>query len=523
MAEGASDEDREKARELYFGDNDLTQSEIAEEVDVSPGTITKWKAEWEAQKEEREQLESTFLQEGASVTAERVAEAAKTMDGVGKKKAKSLKNILELREGVLKDPNELYKVAQKVLETDKFWTEYLVRAVYPHMDESNAGPGGGSGSGVFFGNDNSQQQQPQQPQQPPQFNMGGGQSPPQQQQSPFANNQQQQQPGNQMEMMMTMMQQQMQQQQEMIQAMAENQESDDETDSEVEVLRQELRSMREEMSSDTGPLDQIKELVEAQETLKQLSGDDDSGSADVEQLAGVLQQEIAQLRQEFQADDSPDIDPAILNSGDSSLATLALLAESTDMDASAIQSLAGEIGEVESDPEVAKKKYEKDIKELEVESKQERYDAILQAIENSAESLVGIVGQGIAGGGEPPEAAEEVVPDERPQQATNGAESDISPAQRMVMGMDEAEDEQPQAEPAREPEHEPVREAEADPEPEPEPEPGPEQTGDGGEVVEQETIEDPAAVCPGCGQEFDSERGFWGHKSHCDDLNEGDE
>jgi len=504
MAQEYPPEVKKRARELlveedgnsYRDVKEILEDEFDEVEGIAPKTIGNWNEKWQAERDNQERLENIAQGKPTNVTVDDVHSTAKKLPGVGAKKADALRDVVEMRESILKDPNELYRMAHKWLETDKETTEHFVRSLYPHL---NPDDGRGSEPEPMFG----QPQQNQQPQFQPGFQ--------QQQQNQQQQNQPQfappgrQQPGggqgqNQMGMMMQMFRQQMEQQQQLLEQLAS-----DETTSETEELRRELRELKSEQNEQSA-FDQMKELLELQ---KMMEPDDDGGgeAEQMQQFVTALQREIAELRDEVQDGGGMDMDPSILASGDSNLGTIALLAQQSDMDAEAIQSLAAQATSVESDPNVAEKKFEKEIKELEMEASEKKWDSILGAVEDSAESILALAGQAASGGDGGGGGLVEQPTEERRaevERQMNGNQQDrptVSPAQQRV-----------------EEEMDPTGEVVVVDEDQEELDDFPET--DDTDAAEEEEL---PVVCPGCGGEFETEQAFYGHKSGCDDLEELEE
>lgn len=336
----------------------------------------------------------------------------------------------------------------------------------------------------------------------------------------------QQQPQNQQNAQMQQMAQMFQQMQEQQQAMmkqmmqSQQQEEKDALEKKIERLESELSGGKD------SPADSIQEFVELKETLDKLN-DDDGSDERMEQVVGTLQQQLHGIQQQIAEDDSGAEMGQLMAQSDGQFGMLAALAQSGDVDAKEMVQLAQQLGEVETDPGVAEKKYEKEIEEMKVNAQQEKWESIMDGIgqltETVGETLGGAVAGG-SGGGESQSGGEvepEVQSTNQPEQTAQHPQSDgQSPAQRLV----ESVDGDPEPEPEPEPEVDEITpdtdaqqvievggdvsdETEPEPEPEPDPEPQPAKA-DGGEDV----------ICPGCGREdFDTERQLRGHKAHCEE------
>jgi len=354
--------------------------------------------------------------------------------------------------------------------------------------------------------------------------------------------QQNQQPqGNgQMAQFAQMMQQMQQQQQAMMEKMMQSQQdsTEDRLESEIEELKAQLDGGGDTVT------DSIQEFVELQETLDQLQDDDQTGSQ-TEELVGALQQQIQALRQEVNDGGGGGGMAEVAAQSDSQFGLLAALAQSGDIDANEMVDVAQKLGEVETDPNVAEKKYEKEIEEMKVQAEQEKWNSILSGLEDVADNFGEVVGAFAGGEQQQNGRAESTQQQAQTQQQTAadpGGERDEaeqrangqSPAQQIV----ESNAEDGEAEPVIE-EAEPGSESgqvEHDDEEglEVEPTPTEEETTDNDDQhavgvdaddpgdVESEPEETEAgggdAKCPGCGKEFETDQQVNGHKIHCDEV-----
>ena len=350
--------------------------------------------------------------------------------------------------------------------------------------------------------------------------------------------QQQQMQGNgQMAQFAQMMQQMQQQQREMMEKMMQSQQDTAEgrVEKKLEELDQQLNGGGDSVT------DSIQEFVELQETLDKLNNSDDAG-AQTEEVVGALQQQIQALRQEVADDSGGNQMAQRVAQSDSQMGLLAALAQSGDIGASEMVSVAQQLGEVETDPAVAEKKYEKEIEEMKVEAEQQKWESILDGLEDVASNAGEVVGA-FAGGQQQnqqqnQQAQQPQQQESQPQQTENGhvepeteAEPQQSPAQQIVeSGSEEV------AEPVIEEAEPEVQEVEEDTngdgELEVEPNPPEDEAAGTGEMAdvdagagESEDVEpepepepDDGAECPGCGKEFETERQRNGHLSHCDEV-----
>ena len=368
-----------------------------------------------------------------------------------------------------------------------------------------------------------------------------GQQPNQQQQGVQAGQPHQQQNG-QMAQFAQMMQQMQQQQQAMMEKMMQSQQdsTEDRLESEIEELKAQLNGGGDSVT------DSIQEFVELQETLDQLQDDDQTGSQ-TEELVGALQQQIQALRQEVNDGGGGGGMAEVAAQSDSQFGLLAALAQSGDIDANEMVDVAQKLGEVETDPNVAEKKYEKEIEEMKVQAEQEKWNSILSGLEDVADNFGEVVGAFAGGEQQQNGRAESTQQQAQAHQQTAadpGGERDEaeqrangqSPAQQIV----ESNTEEGEADPV-------IEEAEPEPESEQvglddeegldvEPTPAEEETtdndekaavgaddGDPGDVESEPEPEEAeadggGAKCPGCGKEFETEQQVNGHKIHCDEV-----
>lgn len=327
---------------------------------------------------------------------------------------------------------------------------------------------------------------------------------------------QQQQPPQQsgdMGQMAMMFRQMMNQQQQMMQEMMQKQEQ-----SEKDTLRREIDELKSELSSDDsgsgGVTESMKEVMELREMLDKFEGRNDDGQ--MEDVVGVLQQQLSSLERQIQdGNQSADLTQA-LSQGDSQFGLLAALAQSGDVDPTEMVELAQNLGEVETHPEVAEKKYEKEIEKMRVDAEREKWDSIL----NGAEQLATSIGSAFAGGALEQQANGDEPREAEPEVTARGGDAespgdDTSPAAQMVQqatemaaggGQDEAERVEPEP---------------ADVTPDTNSDEQAELIGESSVEVEEEVggdmqaEADGGAVCPDCGKAFESEQALWGHKSGC--------
>ena len=340
--------------------------------------------------------------------------------------------------------------------------------------------------------------------------------------------QQGQQQNQQMTQFAQMMRQMQQQQQAMMEQVMQQQQQ-----SEKEALEKKIEELEHQLSTDSSdsPADSLQEFVELKETLDKIN--DDGGSDErMEQVVGTLQQQLQGIQQQIADDDSGAEMGQLMANSDGQMGALLALAQSGDVDAQEMVQLAQQLGEVESDPEVAAKKYEKEIEEMRVEAEQEKWQSIMQGVEQltetAGETLAGAVGGAVSGGGDN-EAEAEAEPEVQTAEpevevSETGGQAAQSPAQELVQQASDSDDPEPEKD-----------EITPDSVGGDVVEPG---EGDTGEDVDPEVVEEPEissqpdpeaetakpdggeeeVVCPGCGREdFDDERQLRGHKAHCDE------
>ena len=340
--------------------------------------------------------------------------------------------------------------------------------------------------------------------------------------------QQGQQQNQQMTQFAQMMRQMQQQQQAMMEQVMQQQQQ-----SEKEALEKKIEELEHQLSTDSSdsPADSLQEFVELKETLDKIN--DDGGSDErMEQVVGTLQQQLQGIQQQIADDDSGAEMGQLMANSDGQMGALLALAQSGDVDAQEMVQLAQQLGEVESDPEVAAKKYEKEIEEMRVEAEQEKWQSIMQGVEQltetAGETLAGAVGGAVSGGGDN-EAEAEAEPEVQTAEpevevSETGGQAAQSPAQELVQQASDSDDPEPEKD-----------EITPDSVGGDVVEPG---EGDTGEDVDPEVVEEPEissqpdpeaetakpdggeeeVVCPGCGREdFDDERQLGGHEAHYDE------
>lgn len=239
-----------------------------------------------------------------------------------------------------------------------------------------------------------------------------------------------------------MFQQMMAQQQQMMRQMMEQQQQDenDELRAEIERLRDEVNSNDDD--GDENMTDSLKELIELREMLDKLEGDD---GGQMEEVVGTLQQQLSALQREIREDNSSANVAEMMSGGDSQMGMLMALAQSGDMDPQDIVPLAQKLGEVETNPQVAEKKYEKQIEEMKVEAEQEKWESILNGVEDLATSFGGLVSGDLPVDMEGESDGDSEVVEAEPAEngSTHSGEQQhsesMSPAERMVAAGGEPE------------------------------------------------------------------------------------
>lgn len=340
---------------------------------------------------------------------------------------------------------------------------------------------------------------------------------------------QQQQPNQQsgeMGQMAMMMRQMMTQQQQMMQEMMESQEQ-----SEKDSLRREIDELKSELAGGNddsgGVTESMKEVMELREMLDKFEGRNDDSQ--MEDVVGVLQQQLSSLERQIQdGNQSADLTQA-MSQGDSQFGLLAALAQSGNVDPGEMVELAQNLGEVETHPEVAEKKYEKEIEKMRVDAEREKWDSIL----NGAEQLATSIGSAFAGGALEQQAGDGDAREAEPDVTARGGGAepsgdDTSPAAQMVQqatemaaggGQDDAERVEPEQADVT-PDTNPDEQAELIGEPtieveEEVAEAHDLEVADGEPTDDVQAEADGGAVCPDCGKTFESDQALWGHKSGC--------
>lgn len=492
MPEKIPEETREGIKSR-LRDSDSTYSTIADEFDVSVGTVGSiaqennltpedLEAEQEAEEEIAEYMQDVLRGRSTHANAEDIGEIVSEIPGIGNKKAKSLQRVVERRDDVLKDPNALYKLVHRTLETDEFWTDYIVKAVFPDMDEGTAGqPSFGSTPqyNMAPGGDDSPPEMPYPNYTPPQSRQQQGRAPPTngpysqpQQQGGQAGGQQSQLLQQQMQQMQQMMEQQQQFMREMVESVNKTEEESEKDRLREEIeelkrteqdrLREEIEELKRELttpSESESPTDSLKELVEAQKLLDDLTDDDSSDDANEEVVRSIqaLQQEMRSMAQD-DTDTKPALSPDMLASADPQTAVMASLASGADLDPQTITELATTLTDDSDKPaEVQKAEVEKEIKQMETKQRQEMIESVFDNLDGLASGLLG----SLSGGDDEPSKNGQT-----PAADTNGHRT-AEPKRRRDAPEAEAVQDSPRTaaeemvrDEAEEPELEPVEEAE---------------------------------------------------------------
>lgn len=374
-----------------------------------------------------------------------------------------------------------------------------VSAPTPGRSQSPTAGQGSGASGEWLNTNPGASQDQQQSQQPQQGRGGGGE-------------------------MEQMFQQVMAQQQRMMQTMMEQNQK-----TEKDRLEEEIAELKREINSNDGGgesmTDSMKEVMELREMLDKFEGSNDDDR--MEQVVGTLQQQLSALQQEIR-DGNSSVDMSDMAAGgDSQMGMLMALAQSGNVDPNEMVTLAQQLGEVETNPQVAEKKYEKQIEEMKVEAEQEKWESILNGVEELATTFGGALTGELPDETSEDDGAPEAEPEvtaKRTEAAEEHEEQPMSPAQRLVAGGGEAEQEA-ESEPG------PVEQEGITPDTT-DPEAVEVEVVDDGDavLVDEEAVPDdvepaePAEepdpepevyVCEFCGREFDSEMGRRGHLGNC--------
>jgi hypothetical protein len=268
--------------------------------------------------------------------------------------------------------------------------------------------------------------------------------------------------------------------------------------------------------------------MELREMLDKLEGDD---GGQMEEVVGTLQQQLSALQREIREDNSSANVAEMVSGGDSQMGMLMALAQSGDMDPQEIVPLAQKLGEVETNPQVAEKKYEKQIEEMKVEAEQEKWESILNGVEELATSFGGVLSGDLPDEISEDDGAESEAQEPEPAAAATTepeeqrAEEPMSPAERMVAAGGEPEVESegitPDTDPEEAVEVQAVEDAEAGEDDEESELLGGEVEADGGEaVVGEEPDPEPEpdeyeCTNAGCDRTFERERQRRGHLANC--------
>lgn len=273
---------------------------------------------------------------------------------------------------------------------------------------------------------------------------------------------------------------------EMMEQMNQNQQSQ-----EVEELKREIRELKEQQNGGGGNRslsDELQELAEAKQTMEAIAGGGDDG-AQTEEIVQHFQQQLQQLQQQISQSDSsggPD-----LTQLDEGAAVLSLLAQQ-GADPDTLATLAEKVGNVDSEPEVAKKKVEKQMKEMELEQQGEKWEAIMEGLSEAASNVGGLLSLAPEGGEQEPtggsreQQGQKQAQEQRELQRVEEQGENVSPARQRVEEMVKEAPQEPQPETQQQARQEPQPEPQGEPRAEPQ-----EETHAGAGETEVEVDEEP--------------------------------
>lgn len=156
------------------------------------------------------------------------------------------------------------------------------------------------------------------------------------------------------------------------------------------MMQQMLQELKDDRGGegDTGKVERLRELKEEKELLEELSGPDEYIQQLTERIQG-LEQALSQG-----ADRERDQQPP---RGDTLEDRLLALAQTGQVDTNKVIDMIEERSSVEERPEVLEKKYEKEIKEKELEARGEQMAKIGETLENLSEKFGDALGRRLAG------------------------------------------------------------------------------------------------------------------------------
>jgi DNA-directed RNA polymerase subunit RPC12/RpoP len=194
---------------------------------------------------------------------------------------------------------------------------------------------------------------------------------------------------------------------------------------EVAELKEELRELRREMGNGGSSLqEQIEEFSRVQDMMKKLQEGDQSQSDN--QTVEVLRRELRGLRQELN-DQAAGAAP---EPGDPREQLFQRALQNEEMDSQEILDLADRLDSA-SDPEVEKKKIDRDLERRRMEAKQERTEKALDALQGVAATFGSALGDAIVGdddddgGQSPSENQGQTQQEPQPQQAPQSTQANI--------------------------------------------------------------------------------------------------
>jgi hypothetical protein len=166
---------------------------------------------------------------------------------------------------------------------------------------------------------------------------------------------------------------------------------------EVEVLREEIRNLKDELSDDDGGngdddvISQFKQLTEVQEVMESLTGTDEPRDTEVREALASLQQQFRGLQAQMESD-SDTASELPLDRMDPHAAALTTLAQSGALDPESAARLLENSSS--SDPDVKSKEIEKEIEMQKMQQNREKWESLVDGGKEAIAEVIGAVSDG---------------------------------------------------------------------------------------------------------------------------------
>lgn len=196
----------------------------------------------------------------------------------------------------------------------------------------------------------------------------------------------------------------------------------------IQEMQRELQDIKNGAASGGGQstVDRLEELQREKELLEQIAGGDDD-------RIDAIEEQIQTLAEQFYVENERSQQQPAQHAGSLQEQLLAMTVKYDDVELPDVLEYLDEEREVEKHPEVLEKEHEKEIREMEIKSEQDRYERIGSIIEKGLEQAGKGLGESIVSGGEQPTQSEsgraESTGSQRPEACPEcGTEMQHSPA-----------------------------------------------------------------------------------------------